>query len=238
MPGRWPSSAMPAHVNDSGRFQQRASMRPRSLRSTSGRHRARRPVVVSSRSGRMRPLVINSRTRSAALAANRRSVARATSGSPVTTALHGSAAQRARARRPASPGSRASPGAVHPGRGSPDPGDGDEPGPSGVAGSSSSSGEAVGPAAPPGSRRSSSTSSALTIRSSASTPPTSAAARRMPSWPRANGCGTGRRCRGGRPRRGAAVRGPLPSSAHTTRRSASISQAEWRTRTLASCPTL
>ena len=109
-------------------------MRPRSLRSTSGRHRARRPVVVSSRSGRMRPLVINSRTRSAALAANRRSVARATSGSPVTTALHGSAAQRARARRPASPGSRASPGAVHPGRGSPDPGDGDEPGPSGGRG--------------------------------------------------------------------------------------------------------
>ncbi len=206
-------------------------MRPRSLRSTSGRHRARRPVVVSSRSGRTRPLVSSSRTSSAALAAKRRSVARATSGSPVTTALHGSAAQRARARRAASPGWRASPGVVHPGGSSPNPGDGDEPGPSGRAGSSSSSGEAVGPAAPPGSRRRRSTSSALTMRSSASTPPTSAAARRTPSWPRAYGCGIGRRCRGGRPRRGAAVRGPFPSSAHRTRSSASLSQAEWRTRT-------
>ena len=206
-------------------------MRPRSLRSTSGRHRARRPVAVSSRSGRTRPLVISSRTRSAALAAKRKSVARATSGSPVTTVLHGSATQRATVRRAASPGWRASPGAVHPGRGSPDPGDGDEPAPSARVGSSSKSGEAVGPAAPPGSRRRSSTSSASTMRSSASTPPTSATARRTPSWSRANGCRIGRRCRGGRPRRDAAVRGPLPSSAHTTRRSASLSQAEWRTRT-------
>ncbi len=222
---------MPAQVKDAGRFQHSASMRPRSLRSTSGRHRARLPVVVSSRSGRMRPRVISSRTRFAALAAKRRSVARATAGSPVTTALHGSAVQRARVRRAASPGSRASPGAVHPSGGSPDPGDSDSSGPPGDPGSSSSCGEAVGPAAPPGNRRRSSTSSALTIRSSASTPPTSAAARPMPSWPRANGCCRGGQCRGERPRRRAAVRGPLPSSAHTTRHSASISQAEWSTRT-------